>query len=408
MPDFFNTFSMIKRLFLLFAFLTMSFASLLAQTEVDERAMISFRKGLGFNAPDSTFGVNLRLRMQNRVAFNFNEELSIEDIEARVSRLRLRFDGYILGDKLTYYLQLSFSRGDQDWDNTHIPNIVRDAMVYYQFNPKFYIGFGQGKLPGNRQRIISSGQQQFYDRSNVNAQFTLDRDFGLFAYYSDELAGIDYNLKGAISSGDGRNQLKTDPGLMYTARIELLPLGRFKKDGDFSEGDLEFEPSPKVALSAGYSYDDDARRTRGTIGTELYESRDFSSFFADAVLKYNGWALYSEYISRASEQSAFTYDPSDSSLMAYAVTGYGVNTQLSYTFRNYWEIAARYSVVNPDKEIQTEAMRDSYYLLGVNKYVRKHLTKFQGFVGYRTQESYNSAVFGKNNLLLVFQVELGI
>ncbi|PKP46534.1 MAG: porin, partial [Bacteroidetes bacterium HGW-Bacteroidetes-11] len=99
---------------------------------------------------------------------------------------------------------------------------------------------------------------------------------------------------------------------------------------------------------------------------------------------------------------------SDSTLKSYAVTGFGVNTQLSYTFRNYWEIAARYSVVNPDKEIQNVAMRDSYYLLGVNKYVRKHLTKFQGFVGYRTQESYNSAVFGKNNLLLVFQVELGI
>lgn len=398
---------MTKRLFFLFTFISLIFSGVFAQTEVDERAMISFRKGLGFNAPDSTFGVNLRLRMQNRLAFNFNDELSIDDIEARVSRLRLRFDGYILGDKLTYYLQLSFSRGDQDWDNTHMANVVRDAMVYYHFSPKFYLGFGQGKLPGNRQRIISSGQQQFYDRSNVNAQFTLDRDFGLFAYYSDQLAGIEYNLKGAISSGDGRNQLKTDPGLMYTARIEVMPLGRFKKDGDFSEGDLEFEPSPKVSLAAGYSYDENAWRTRGTIGTTLYEARDFTSFFADVVAKYNGWALYTEYISRASQQSAFTFS-ADSALSSFAVTGNGVNTQLSYTFRNFWEIAARYSVVNPDKEIRNVAMRDSYYLLGVNKYVRKHLTKFQGFVGYRTQESFQPLKPDKNNFLLVFQVELGI
>ena len=63
--------------------------------------------------------------------------LDIEDIEGRVSRLRLRFDGYILSDKLTYYLQLSFSRGDQDWDNTHIPNVVRDAMVYYGLTRNF-------------------------------------------------------------------------------------------------------------------------------------------------------------------------------------------------------------------------------------------------------------------------------
>lgn len=399
---------MLKRLLSLSALFLFSYVSLVAQTEVDERAMISFRKGLGFNAPDSTFGVNLRLRMQNRLATNFDENLDIEDIEARVSRLRLRFDGYILGPKLTYYLQLSFSRGDQDWDNTHVPNLVRDAMVYYHFNPKFYLGFGQGKLPGNRQRIVSSGQQQFYDRSNVNANFTLDRDFGLFAYYSDKLGGIHYNLKGAVSTGDGRNQLRTDNGLMYTGRIELLPLGRFKKDGDFSEGDLELENTPKIGVAAGYALNQKARRTRGTTGSDLYENRDLQSLFADIIMKYRGWALYSEYISRKTDNSAFTYNPADSSMSVYVVTGYGINTQLSYCFPNYWEIAARYSVVNPDHEIRDIAMRDSYYILGVNKYVRKHLTKFQGFVGYHNQQTHFNQAADKNNLLLVFQVELGI
>ncbi|KAF0194789.1 MAG: phosphate-selective porin O and P [Bacteroidetes bacterium] len=381
--------------------------SILAQTEVDERAMINFHKGLGFNAPDSTFGMNIRLRVQSRAAFNFDEELNIEDIEARVSRLRLRFDGYILNDKLTYYLQLSFSRGDQDWDNTHIPNVVRDAMVYYRFNPKFYIGFGQGKLPGNRERIISSGQQQFYDRSVVNANYTLDRDFGLFGYYSSKAGGINFNIKGAVSTGDGRNQLKTDNGLMYTGRLEVLPLGKFKKDGDFSEGDLEFESTPKLSLSAGYSINQKAKRTRGTIGTELYESRDLTSFFADMVLKYKGWALSSEFINRTSPQSAFTYNSEDST-MAWVMEGHGLNTQLSYCLSNYWEFALRYAYSEPDIEINKLAMRDSYYIVGVNKYIRKHLTKIQASFGYRSQESYNSAIFGKNNLLLVFQVELGI
>jgi len=383
-------------------------ARLFSQTEVDERAMISFHKGLGFNAPDSTFGLNIRLRMQNRVLFNFEDDFSIEQIEARVSRLRLRFDGYILTTKLTYYLQLSFSRGDQDWDNTGVPNIVRDAMVYYHFNPKFYLGFGQGKLPGNRERIISSGQQQIYDRSNVNANYTLDRDFGLFAYYSDKIGGLHYNLKGAVSTGDGRNQLLTDNGLMYTGRIELMPLGKFKKDGDFSEGDLEFESTPKISLAAGYSFNQKARRTRGTIGSALYESRDLQALFADIILKYNGWALYTEFINRNTDNSAFTFNVADSSQSAYVVTGRGINTQLSYCFRNYWEIAARYSIVEPDMEIRQNTMLDSYYLIGVNKYLRKHLTKFQGFIGYRTQESYTPSMMNKNNFLLVFQVELGI
>ena len=382
--------------------------SILAQTEVDERAMITFNRGLGFNAPDSTFGVNIRLRMQNRAAFNFDEELNIEDIEARVSRLRLRFDGYILSDKLTYYLQLAFSRSDQDWENTHIPNIVRDAMIYYHFNPRFYLGFGQGKLPGNRQGITSSGQQQFYDRSNVHSNFALDRDFGLFAYYSDKIGGLHYNLKGAVSTGNGRNQLKTDKGLAYTGRIELLPLGRFKKDGDFSEGDLEFESTPKISIAAGYSVNKKARRTRGAVGTDLYEGRDLNSAYADIIMKYRGWALSSEYISRGVKQSAYTYNPLDSTEFAYVVTGNGINTQLSYCFPNYWELAARYSVVEPDIEIHHDAGHDSYYIIGVNKYIKKHITKFQGFVGFRNQDSYDPDEFAKKNLMLVFQVELGI
>lgn len=388
--------------------MTLCLTQVKAQTEIDERAMLNFKKGLSFNAPDSIFGVNLRFRMQNRANFIFDDEAELQNIEARVSRLRLRFDGYVLSSKISYYIQLSFTRGDQDWDNSHLPNIVRDAMVYYRFSPKFYMGFGQGKLPGNRQRIISSGQQQIWDRSSVNSNFTLDRDFGLFAYYSSNISGFYYNLKGAVSTGDGRNQLITDKGLAYTGRIEFLPLGQFKNNGDFSEGDLEFETTPKISIAGGYSVNQNALKTRGTIGTELYESRDLQSVFADVVVKYQGWALSSEYINRNTSQSPFTYNSGDSTQMAWVVTGQGINTQLSYCFPNYWEIAARYSVVKPNDEIKYAALQDSYYILGVNKYVRKHLTKFQGFIGYRDQTSRVPQLTNSSNFLLVFQVELGI
>ena len=65
---------------------------------------------------------------------------------------------------------------------------------------------------------------------------------------------------------------------MYTGRIEILPLGKFKKDGDFSEGDLEFESTPKVSMAAGYSINQNAKRTRGTIGTELYRKSRLINF----------------------------------------------------------------------------------------------------------------------------------
>ncbi len=382
------------------------FVLLHAQTEVDERAMVDFSKGLGFHSPNHKFGINLRTRMQNRLAFTLDDRLAIDQIEARVSRLRLRFDGYINSKKLTYYIQLSFSRGDQDWDNSGIPNLVRDAMVYYHFTPAFYVGFGQGKLPGNRQRITSSGQQQFYDRSVANANFNLDRDFGLFAYYTHNLSTSVINVKAAISTGEGRNQLKTDDGLMYTVRTEYLPFGRFKNDGDFSEGDLEFEPNPKVSLAAGISYDGKATRNKGTTGSLLLEPRDMKSYFADFLFKYRGWALSSEYLSRATSKSAFTFD-ADSANTNYVLTGYGLNAQLSYCFPSYWELAGRYSVSVPEAEIQASMPHDTYYIIGVNKYLSKHLTKIQLFTGYRLQKNLASLT-SKKSFLLVFQVELGI
>jgi hypothetical protein len=82
-----------------------------------------------------------------------------------VRRLRLRLDGFVLQRRLQYYIQLSFSKADMELEGGTVPQTIRDAMVYYHFNKRFYLGFGQSKLPGNRQRVISSGNQQFADRS---------------------------------------------------------------------------------------------------------------------------------------------------------------------------------------------------------------------------------------------------
>lgn len=376
-----------------------------AQTELDERAM-SFDNGLGFSAPDSVFGITIRFRMQNRVGFQTEStnDFTVDNVDFRVRRLRLRFDGYILNKDLNYYIQLSFSRSDQDWDGQSAPNIIRDAMIYYHFNPKFYIGLGQGKLPGNRQRITSSGQLQFTDRSNVNAEFNIDRDFGIMLYYSDRLAGINYNLKGAISSGEGRNAPPTDAGLAYTARIEVLPLGLFSQSGDFSEGDLEFEPTPKISLAAGYSYNDDAKKRAGQRGAGLYEQRDLKNFYADAMLKYLGWSWQAEYMQRRVDDP-FTYSGEQ---MIFVYDGQGLSSQLSYCMRNYWELALRAAKVTPSEKVEAHATAQEEYMLGINKYIYRHKVKLQGNFSLVKTGAIENQTPEKEFFVVMFQVELGI
>src|SRR5690606_33381373 len=151
-------------------------------------------------------------------------------------------------------------------DDTDVANIVRDAVVFYNFTDNFYISFGQSKLPGNRQRVNSSGELQFAERSLVNATFNVDRDFGIKAYYSSLIAGIPFHFKGAISTGEGRVANVTDDGLAYTGRAAFLPLGAFTNGGDYVEGDLEYEESPKLSIGGGYSFNDRAIRTGGQTG----------------------------------------------------------------------------------------------------------------------------------------------
>lgn len=397
---------MFRKIVFTLAGVVLSFLSF-SQTEVDERAVIRFEKGLGFHAPDSAFGLNLRFRIQNRIGIEnqLDNEVFADAVEARIRRLRLRIDGYTRSQRLTYYLQLSFSRDDQDWDNSKVPNIIRDAMIYYRFSEKFYFGFGQSKLPGNRQRIVSSGQLQFADRSLVNSEFNIDRDFGLMFYFSDALAGIEYNLKGAISSGEGRNSIKSDNGLAYTGRIEILPLGRFTNDGDFSEGDLEREPTPKLSIATGYSYNHKAVRKSGQRGTMLHEPRNIQSLFCDAVVKYHGWALSTEYIKRFVDDP-FTY--SDFQLPVYILTGIGLNSQASYFFKNNWEIAARHSWLEPDNKLTNFEPVRNEYSLGLTKYLNKHKIKAQLNLTYGKSGAFGESEPEREYVNAQFQVELGI
>lgn len=391
--------------FLLLTLFLFTPALLMAQTEVDERAVISFDKGLGFFAPDSTYGLNLRFRMQNRLGVNTisSTNLSPESFEANVRRLRLRFDGF-LGSDFSYYLQLSFSRGDQDWDVSGFPGVVRDAMVFYNFSERLYVGFGQGKLPGNRQRVVSSGQQQFVDRSHVNALFNIDRDFGVMLYFQHQVGPIHYNLKGAISSGEGRNVQRTDDGLAYTTRLELLPLGRFLNDGDFSEGDLERESRPKLSIGVAYSINQKARRHGGQRGYHLPEPVDIRSVFFDYILKYNGWAMQGEFASRAVPLQAWLAASDPDPL--YVFTGKGFNSQLSYVFPGNLEVAARHTWISPHEEIGLWEIENNIYTLGLTRYYQRHRHKIQLNLSFHDNPGQQAVTSGHWNL--IFQVELGI
>ncbi|MDO4727757.1 MAG: porin [Bacteroidota bacterium] len=368
----------------------------------------NFKKGIGITSPDSIFQLNMRFRMQNRATY-FHTDNQEDNIQAEVRRLRLRFDGYIANPKFMYTIQLSFAPGDTRGeisvgDNLHI---IRDAVVFYKPNKNWVLSFGQTKLPGNRQRVNSSGALQFTDRSINNASFNIDRDFGFQVHYlKDRKEDFSYNIKAAISTGEGRNETKNpDTGLGYTGKIELFPLGSFAKDGSFFEGDLVREQKPKLMLSGAYMYNDNANKTKGTTGSALYESRDMSSLLLDAMFKYKGLAFMAAYMNRMSDNPV-TINPNDPTKSQYVYAGEGMDYQLSYLFDNDYEILTRYSYINVDKDIFSLTPNRRQYSLGINKYIWEHAFKIQAEVTYDQSEYYNGNT--KNGWYVRMQVEIGI
>jgi len=367
----------------------------------------SYGSGLGMTTPDSTFRLNIRFRMQNRTTY-FSYDDRDPEIEAVVRRLRLRFDGFVGDPRFHYAIQLSFAPDDvgriEDGENLQV---IRDAVMFYRPNNRWNFAFGQTKLPGNRQRVNSSGALQLTDRSINNATFTIDRDYGVQVYYLQEQSEyMPFNIKTAISTGDGRNWTRNpSTDLAYTGRLELFPLGAFTASGWQFEGDLMREETPKILLAATYHLNKGAQRTQGQRGDELFERRDLTSVLLDGMLKYRGWSYQTSFMNRTSADP-ITINQANPDEFRFVDVGYGFDNQLSYLFDNNIELIGRYSKQIPGSEIEEFRSTREQLSAGITKYIWEHALKLQ------TELTYNNHTFadgsGFTNWYARFQVEIGI
>lgn len=367
---------------------------------------LTFRNGVQFRDPDDRYALNLRFRSQLGIYANSDLGADPGSISGQVRRLRLRVFGHVASPTLLYTLQFSFSRADMDWDNTGFPNVLRDATVVWRPSNRFQLSLGQTKLPGNRQRVVSSGEMQFADRSIVNRAFTIDRDFVLQSNFSGGLGLGDArgNLRLAVSNGEGRNIVNRDSGLAYTARAELLPFGDFTDGGDYFEGDLAGESSPKLSVGAGYSWNDRTRRTGGQLGREFGNdvSRSMGTAFADAVMKYRGFSLYLEAMHR------HAVDPVvDAARRIFVLTGTGLMAQAGYFLSDRFELVARAAHVRPSSAVEALAPEQTQWTAGANYYLQGHRAKLQLDLT-RNDEKNRSTGTTVGNWQGRFQLELGI
>ena len=364
-----------------------------------------FGKGLiNFTAKDSSFSVKFAPRIQFRsyTSWDYDGE-SYEDPEQAflIRRARLKFDGWALTPKLKYKIELGLSNNDIGGANQftgNAPRYILDAVLKWNFYENFELWAGQTKLPGNVERVISSGNLQFIDRSILNSRFNIDRDIGLQLHHKINL-GESFVIKEkvALSQGEGRNIVVGNlGGLQYTGRLEFLPFGEFEGKGDYSESDLKREESPKLMVGAVYDFNSNAVKTRSNQGSfmilengELFET-DIQTIFVDAVFKYNGLSFLAEYANRDADEP-LAIRTGETNLPDFIVAeGDAFNVQAGYLFKNNYEIAARYSM-NNFNEI-TNLLDREEYTLGASKYIVGHKLKIQADLNYAIQDGLNDFI----------------
>lgn len=345
--------------------------------------------GKGFKIEGEDFSSKFHLRIQPRwdgELYTTDSTSTFQD-RAYLRRARIKGSGWVFNEKWNYKFEFDVVNG-----------FVLDAVVKYKFAPGWEFWFGQTKLPGNRERVISSQNMEFVDRSLLNSKFTLDRDAGIQLRHKWSAGNFVIKEAFAWSQGEGLNQKGWNDAWDITARLDLYPMGEFTGKGDYIGADINREETPKLALSATYNLNMDAQRTRGQMGDYIVDDlgliadssvTDIVSIQADMMFKYQGFSIMGEYAQR---------QVADDKGLGIYYTGSAMNLHIGYVLKNNWAFAGRYTMVNPDEEVGNDMTQ---YGFSVSKYLVGHNLKVQA-------DAHVLEVDGSDDQEMMFRLQMEV
>lgn len=318
-----------------------------AEEEEDEFEPIEWGpKGLDIRSRDGNFHGHIDWRAQLRLTqSDFGEgglvpNPDVRDGEFAVNRARFKFGGHAYRPWLVYYLEFDF---------------VTPALLDLRFTLKpsdsAQFRFGQWKQPYNRERVDSSGKQQFAERSIVNQFFTVDRQQGLLLFgrlWKGRRADSWYNVGVNAATGRGGRGSVEKPMLLGRWQWNFL-----KRDLPFSQSDVAYRKNTAASLAvAGASWQGPytAFSTRGggelpgfPVGDEdTYKVRQA---MVESALQGHGFSLQQEYHwKRVEDTRTGRVTELDG---GYLQIGYFFHA-LFESFPRPLELAARFARVDPD------------------------------------------------------------
>ena len=244
-------------------------------------------------------GIRSQLRLSSPFASAPRKEshfASEDENDFRFRRARFKVDGHLLTPWINYKFEHDLVGGR-----------ILDARMTIAKYEWLQFRFGQWKADYSRERMDSSGKQQFVERSIVNRAFTVDRQKGamiLGRLMKGKWSDSTYYVGAFAGNGRGfrrRNDLEHEDGApMLIARYQWNFLG---VDPGRSGSDLDYHHDPAAAIAVGTT----TNRSRFTRfsgsgggqmdGFELGAPGQYSlkQYLAEFHVKFRGLAIQHEY-----------------------------------------------------------------------------------------------------------------
>lgn len=348
-------------------------------------ASVSYGKnGFELRTDDDRFSLAIQNRVQARYAEPFDSDpRSLSDLDRdenslMIRRARTKLNGNAYAPWLKYYLQY-------DWSQP----VLRDLSLTIDKYKWAQIRVGRGKVTYNNERVTSSGNQQFVNRSIVNDVFTVDRQQGI------ELKGnlfpgtwrdITYYIGAFTGTGIGERN-NDDDGMMYSGRLQWNALGGEMK---FSQSDIEFHEKPALNISLAANtnksrctaFETDSRSCRNlsdadktrylspSDGSAKAGQYQITQMMEEIHFKWNGFSLLQELHSKNIKDNLS--DRETDLLGGFIQAGYFPQKALSFFPENV-EIAGRYAMVDMDTDRSYDRQTE---LSGViNYFLEGHFNK---------------------------------
>ena len=336
-----------------------------------DKVEVGYKKGAYIKTTDDRYSLKFRVRTQGLFSYEDPEDGETKST-FRVRRARLLLGGNVFYPWMKYGTQVTLEGGSAS---------LRDAWIEAAYFDYAAPRIGQYKVPYSREFLTSAFSLELIDRSLANAVFSLQRDIGL--QFSGQFFQDKFSYAAGIFNGSGANQSNQNNDFMYVGRIVYTPFGSYP----YSQAALDTPDRMKLAIGlAGASLPslDPGERDRlaGRLGdTSIVPvTSDVYQLTADIAFKYQNFSFEGGYHFRNIDPEEPTPFGEQDANGFYLQGGY-------FLVPKKFELAARYSWVDPDNPNTTENNEETEYTGGLSYYLSGHSLKLQANYSLFTTET---------------------